>query len=344
MRKTIAILFAVCFALICSPAGAQMPAAVQQVDTVNQRRQAEQTASSYETGESVPELFPGEDSDVGPQSVLKYKPRRTWFEATADAEYFYTDNMFLDHTNKQSADVLVSTAQFAVAPSPWKLAGGEFSPRIGFQQQWYDYGLLSDKRVAIFDFNSTPNLKTNKLNQFDFNAQTIFADGHWTRDNWTVAAGFAFRRLMTTEDYNQFYRESIPNWSLQRLIPFGEKSALTLGYEGDYRITSSDAPPPGFGEDFSDRTDHSLFATYTIGLCRYAVVQPFYRFQYTWFTAGQNRNDYLNSFGLGLYCFLTPHISLRTFVGYDIMNSSSKQAPDYNKLDAGGGLNLTIRF
>ena len=74
------------------------------------------------------------------------------------------------------------------------------------------------------------------------------------------------------------------------------------------------------------------------------MVQPFYRFKYTHFTSGRDRDDYLNSFGVAVHCFFTPQVSLRAFVSYDIKDSSNSATPDYDKLDTGGGVNLTVRF
>ena len=53
---------------------------------------------------------------------------------------------------------------------------------------------------------------------------------------------------------------------------------------------------------------------------------------------------YMNTIGIALHCPLTRQISLRAFVSYDLMSTSSKFAQDYNKLDAGSGLGLTMRF
>jgi len=322
-----------CVLISLTPSHAQTPGAIQQVDSVQERRAVEQSAKSQPEGEAAPDLFPGESSDVGPQSVLRFKPRKTYFEAFADAQYFYTDNMFLTENNKQSADVLVSTAQFALAPTPYVLGDGEFAPRLGYRHQWFDYGLGG----------ATINNSTFKLNEFDFNAQTAFADGRWMHGNWIVDAGFDFQRLMDTANYDEFYREYVPHWGVQRLFPMCKGGVLSVGYEGDYRF--SDVTLPFFTTtDVNDRTDHSLFATCTHQLCKHAVVQPFYRFKYTRFTSGSDRNDYLNSFGLALYCYFTPQVSLRAFVNYDLLESSDSSVPDYNKLDAGGGVNLTVRF
>jgi hypothetical protein len=343
MRKPTILLFSACSILAMEQVFAQSSGAIQQVDSVQQRRQAESFAGTAETGETAPELFPGESDDAGPQSILRYRPRPTHFEAMGDAQYFYTDNMFLAEHGKESADVLVGTVQFALAPTPYELGGGRFAPRIGYRHQWYSFGALSDKEVTVFDFSSSTSQRS-QLDAFDFNAQTVFTDARWTFGNWVAGAGFDFTRLLDSSDYNQFYREYVPRWSLLRLFPVSETKTLSLGYEGAYRLTDADLPPPGIARDFNDRTDHSLVAAYTQAICRNALVQPYYRFRYTRFTVGGDRNDYLHSFGVALYCLLTPQINLRAFVGYDIMETSSPSVQDYKKLDAGGGLNLTVRF
>jgi len=71
-----------------------------------------------------PNCTPDETSDVGPQTVLKTKPRHHLFEAMADVQYMYTDNMFLTENHHQKADLLVSTVEFALAPTPYDFAGG----------------------------------------------------------------------------------------------------------------------------------------------------------------------------------------------------------------------------
>ena len=343
MRQITLILFGLSLVLGFNRADGQVPGAVRQSEAVQQRRQIEQSARSYEGGESAPELYPGESTDVGPQTIIKFKPRKTYFEAMADVQYFHTDNMFLTQHDKQGADALVSTAQFALAPASYELGGGRFAPRLGYRHEWFNFGLASEKRIQAFDFQ-TQTFKQVRLHEFDFNAQTVFIDGRWMRDNWIVEAGFNYQRLLTWPHFDQFYRESVPRWGARRLFPLDETKAFTIGYEGDYRFTGTSRPAPSFSDDFNDRTDHSLFVTYTQSLCQPATVQPYYRFQYTRFTKGESRNDYLHSFGVALYCSFTRQISLRAFVGYDILDTTSVMVPDYKKLDAGGGLNLTIRF
>ena len=319
-------------------AGAQTPGAINQVENVQLRQQLDQTAQQkFDAGASVPELYPGEDQDVGPQSVLRIKPRQPLFEAMADAQYFYTDNMFLNDQNKIDTAVLVSTVEIALTPKPFDLAGGKVAPRIGYRHQWFDYG---------FDGKTLPQTGT-LLSDYDFNAQTCFADLQWSQGNWIAQAGLDYNRLMSTSDYDQFYQEWLPHWGVQRVFPLNGKAAFSLGYEGNYHFSDSgSAPAPFNASDFDDRTDQMLVATYVQMLGKYAVIQPYYRFKYTHFTQYTmgSRNDCLNTFGLALYWILCPNCNVRAFVGYDIMNSDNGSVPRYHQFDAGGGVNVSLRF
>ena len=299
---------------------------------MNRTAQAALTESN-----SVPALYEGESSDVGPQSIVQARKRRTLFEAYADVQYFYTDNVLLTERNPLDTWVLASTVQAAFAPTPYAVGNGTLAPRVGYRHQWFDFGMDGEK---------IPNSPL-KLRDLDFNAQTVFAGALWTRGNWTFSGGVDADRLMETDGYKQFYSELVPNWSAERVFPLCEHSALAIGYNGDYRFTHIQ---PQFLEfatsDANDRTDHTLALTFTQVLCKHAVFQPYYRMQYTHFiTYPQGpRNDYLNTVGAGLYWVPCPNFSVRTFVDYDLLVCGNPNVPNYRKLDAGVGIDISIRF
>jgi hypothetical protein len=329
---------------LLSAAHAQLPNASQQVEMLQQRSQMEQSAP-FPAVTNVPALYEGESSDVGPQSVIQIKPRRTWIEAYADAQFFYTDNMFLADHGEQGANALVSTVQAAVAPTAFEFHGGHLAPRVGYQQQWFNYELAGSTTVQVYDLNNPFAFpQTAGLDTFDFSVSTVFGDVTWQRQNWLFTAGADFRRLLDSGNYDEFYREYVPRWSIRRAFRLTPATGLAIGYEGDYRVTETAPPvPPTFGEDFNDRADNGLFVVGSWRLCRYAVLQPFYRFEYSHYTR-INRDDLLNSFGLTLYCPLTKNVTLRAFVGYDNLNTDGAYAQHYEMLDAGGGINLFVRF
>jgi hypothetical protein len=354
MKQLNIILVGTCLTFVFNTVCAQVPGAIQQVDSTEQHRKMTQTAKTFADGASVPELYPDESSDVGSQTVLKIKPRKTLFEASADVQYFYTDNLFLNEKKKRDADVLVSTAQFALAPTPYDIGGGAFAPRIGYQHQWFDFGLAKNTRVDVFDFDANTT-ERRPVSIFDFNAQTFFVGASWTRDNWTWDVGFDFRRLMSTSSYDEFYKEYVPRWGLQKLFTLNDKMAFTVGYAGDYRFAEANPTifspvfPPivtTIPEDPGDRTDHALFVSYSQTLCPKAVLQPYYQIKYTHFTASNlgRRNDLLNSFGLALYYIVCPNFEVRTFVDYNIRSSDNSAVSEYRQFDGGLGINATFRF
>ncbi|HTL18236.1 MAG TPA: hypothetical protein VL793_13455 [Patescibacteria group bacterium] len=325
-------------------ASAQLPGGAQsrQLESVEQRLAMDELAAKF-TLSNAPSLFPEEDTDIGPQSVLKIRPRQPRVELFADAQYFYTDNMFLSDRNEQSSDVLVSTVQGVFNAVRFPISGGDFVARVGYRHQWFDYGLADHSTINVFDFN-TGTFRQAKLNEFDFNAGTAFAESIWKRDNWVAGLAFDYQRLMDTDSYHEFYRELTPRWGLSRVLPLCSRSVLRVGYEGDYRVTDTGDPPINFDSNFNDRTDHSLVIDATYILCKYAIAQAYYRFQFTHFTGSERREDYLNAFGLALYCPFTQNIGLRFFVNYDILETNGQLVTDYNRLDTGAGLNLTVRF
>lgn len=225
--------------------------------------------------------------------------------------------------------MLVSTVQFALAPTPYELGGGQSAPRIGFREQWFDF------------FQYGPHDPT--LSTYDFNAQTAFVDEHWMWHDWNFGAGFDYTRLLTTSAYRQFYAEYVPRWDASRLISLGHHQVLSLGYQGFYHFTDASQfqilPQSGF----FDRLDQLLLASYTWEPCANVIVQPYYSFRYTHFTSTVSRDDYLHSVGAGVYYFFNNYLSSRVFVSYD-KRFSSVAAAGYHQLGAGLGANFIIRF
>ena len=319
---------------------AQNSAASQQADALRLREFMSPASTN-----AAPEFYPGETSDVGPQTLLELKTRRHWLRAFADEQLFYSDNIFLADGGKQGANVLVSTVHVALAPDAFDVAGGKLAPQISYQHQWFNYGLLGGDDVVVVDFNKSTLPTTNSLSAFDFNVQTIFADTTWSWRGWDFTVGLDYRRFLDSSDYNEFYREVVPRLAAHYTFQFSETKSILVGYEGDYRFTETQHPLPINQDDYNDRTDHSLILVGNWKLCRHAIVQPYYRLQYSCFSHIQDgREDWLNTFGIALKLSLSPNVTLRTFVSYETLNSSSSYVQNYDKLDIGGGLNLSVRF
>ena len=336
MQKNIFSAVILASLLIAGSASAQNPSASQMADNLRLRPLA-----SPMTTNAAPEFYPGETSDVGPQSLLEIQrqQRRHWLRAFADEQLFYSDNIFLAHDNPKSSDVLVSTVSAALAPDAFEMHGGKLSPQVGYQHQWFNYGLLGNDELIVVDFNQSLVSQTNRISAFDFNVSTIFADTTFAWRGWDFTVGVDYRRFLDSSDYNEFYREIVPRWAAHYTFRFAENKSIMVGYEGDYRFTETQNPLP------YNHGDHNFVLTGNWWLCSHAVVQPFYRLQYSYFTHIQGgRTDWLNTFGIGLGLPITPNVALRTFVSYEILDTNGRYAPSYKRLDLGGGLNLSVRF
>ncbi|HEX7654821.1 MAG TPA: hypothetical protein VF607_15035 [Verrucomicrobiae bacterium] len=322
-------------------AQAQTPGASQQVDAW--RFQQNLPTAGVSTN-AAPELYPGETSDVGPQSLLQLQPHRRWVEANAEVQLFYTDNVFLSDHQKQSANVVVSTVEAALAPTQIQVGDGQLAPRLGYQHSWFNYGLLGSDQVLVAGFNPI-TLSSNRLSKFDFNVQTIFADTSWSKGGWDYSVGLDFRRFLDSGSYNEFYRELVPRIGVHRTFQLSDSQSIMVGYEGDYRFTRTQNPVPANNASYNDRTDQSLILVATWRLCQHCFLQPYYRLQYSYFINNNpGRQDWENTAGLVVGIPLTQNLVLRTYATYDTLATDGHFVASYDRVDLGGGLNLSLRF
>jgi hypothetical protein len=326
---------------------AQLPGVVRQVDDVQQRQQLQAAANLMVVTNAAPELYDGETSDVGPQTVLQYR-RHQNFESFVDEQWFYCDNIFQNDAGHVSSDILVSTAHLAYTPPPFSFAGGTLAPRVGYEHEWYMYGIISAKTFLATTYSvSQPSVGFIGLPHFDFNVARPFMDATWKKGNWTATAGFDARWLLDSGTYDEFYHEFVPNASFGYTFPLCSRTSLYVGYQGDYRFTWSQNPPLAgtrqYSDSLNDRTDQGILVAGTWWLCSHAAIQPYYRFQYTCFSE-YKRHDVLQTVGLTLILPVTKNVIVRSFVTYDNMNTDGYLAQSFNDLSAGGGINLSLSF
>ena len=312
------------------------PTAVQQQQNFQQNMEHQQPLISLKRGTNAPELYQGENADVGPQHVMRLLPQRTHFMVRADSQYLYSDNLLLTQHNKSPGTEFVNTIQAAFAPTAIKWGPGRFSPQIGYMSQWFNYGLGGP---------STANGGGFPLDTVDFNVQTVYASAKYQfpRD-WTAFMEFDYNRFLSQANYEEFYNEFVPMVGVQRLFQVTDKSLLAVSLQGDYHDSRSVNPP----HDSQDRADGIFSVSFAYQLTPHFVVQPYYRFQYTYFQYdslhNSGRNDYLNSFGLSFAYYFTPNLSLRVFANGDIKNGDDNLAQKYHAYNVGADLAYSIRF
>ena len=337
MYKKLVGLSLACMGLLAVSSQAQPSAAtsVQQMQNFQQNMTQQKPLLSLRTGTNAPETYPGEDKEVGPQHILRLLPLHTLFEVDVDSQYLYTDNAMLTRRPVRSSTELVNTIRAAISPTPYKMGNGRFAPSIGYLSQWYDYGLGGDDLSAM-----------------DFNVQTAFASAKYLFPNdWSVFGEFDYTRLSSQQLIKHFYSDYTPIVGVQRLIQVGNRGLISASLQADYHDSWTINSP----NNSQDRADGIFSLAFGYQFTPHFMVQPSYRFQYTYYqhatstTPGINgpsgRNDYLNSFGITAAYYFTPNLSLRVFANDDIkMVDHDKLAPQYHDYNFGVDLSYSIRF
>jgi hypothetical protein len=337
-------------------ANAQNNPAVSQTDAVRQQRQVENTFRDLKAGDDVPSLYSEEDADLGPQSVLRKRKHR-WFRVSADEQVYYTDNMFFVRDGDIDAGVSVATLEAALQTPPCLTRFASYRAEVGYRHQFFNY-FGDDEPVARLSF-----FRLLDRNDFDFGASTAFAEIQAQTAHYQFRFGFDYMRLIGderirgggTDEDAEFYREFVPRWSVQRNFRICDRSQVSIAYLGSYHFTKEpelfvSIPGGGFArvglDDRSERWEHAAVAAYSMALPADLVVQPYYRFQYTDFTSlpfSAENSECLQTVGVGLGWYPCANFSARVFANYN-WNESDVARRDYEQSNAGGGVNVTLRF
>jgi hypothetical protein len=304
------------------------PAAVQQLENTRQQ-QLQTPPSALLAGTNAPELYPGENEDVGPQRILRLNPSPKYFDVLFDSQFFYTDNAnFAQNPNMIPSGVFVNTLQAAFTPPAWKIGSGKLSASAGFASQWYNY-------------------ENNRMSPFDFEAQTFFVGAQYNVGKWQFGAGGNYTRLLNQANYNQTYTEWLPTLGVQRVFPIGDKMLFAVGDQIAYHFT--DVPAlPGSRTDINDRFDDTVSLTFSWQLAKHLILQPYYHFQYSSYhydtLATSDRNDCLHTFGVALYYYISKNASLRAYFNYNRKQSDDPLTPTYHEYNGGIGGALDLKF
>jgi hypothetical protein len=350
--KTILFSFVTLATLL--PLLAQNQPGVTQAETTRLQRDTEKVLNDARPGDEVPPLYEEENADIGPQTILR-KKKHHWFRGTLDAQAFYTDNMLYSPRDEQEAGTAVTTVEGAFLTPPCITRFASYRAEIGYRHQFFNY--FGNDDVASLTFFTPGGTVTRALDaeDFDFDSSTAFASLRAQTKHYQFSVGVDYTRLLGFEplredDYDRFYSEWVPRWSVQRNVRVCDRSMLSFAYLGSYHFTDEKQPiiiaPSFFGipkldDDRSERWEHTFLAAYTMALPGDIAVQPFYRFQFNDFV---NIDNYIiHTAGLSAGWYPCANFSVRAFGGYHWSESDSLAA-EYTKLDLGGGLTATLRF
>jgi hypothetical protein len=305
------------------------PAAVQQIQNTKLSQQTPEYPSSLAAGTNAPELYQGENTDVGPQRILRLTPRYQYFNVLLDSQVFYTDNAnFAPSKEKIGSAVFVNTAQLAFMPKKITLENGSISTAVGVASQWYNY-------------------ENDSMAGLSFNAQTAFGDAKYAVGNWLFAFDLSYTRIVSQPHYGLTYQEILPAFSIQRFFPINDSMLIAVGDQVDYHFSDEPAMAGTYTE-INNRLDNIVSVTFTWQITPKLVFQPGYRFVFTNYRyntlQNSDRNDYLNYAGVSLAYYFNQNFSVRTFFNYSARCSDDPYAGAYHETDGGVGASVNILF
>jgi hypothetical protein len=338
-------------------AAAQNNPAVNQATSAQQNREVRDLAP----GDTVPSLYAEEESDLGPQSVLR-KKKPAWFRGSVDAQVFFTDNLLYEHNGEDDGGVAVTSLEAAFMTPPCITRFASYRAEVGYRHQFFNYFGHEDVSGRL------------DADDFDFDSSTAFASILAQTKHYQFRIGVDYTRLLGFEpirndDYEEFYHEIVPRWSVQRNFRVCDKSIFSLAYLGAYHASDEDVPvilsrfgpsmsflKRNFSDDRSERWEHTFIASYSMRLPCDFVAQPYYRFQYTDYVNPQpsfarfgsvvnfDESLYLHTVGFSVGWFPCENFGARAFAGYNWQEAKENAKAEYEKLDIGAGIAATLRF
>lgn len=357
--------------LVLGPAAAQTHAQAPAVDpqaTQNVIRQVEtlqreqtsreqQAAAKAKSGpqeSDVPETYPGENADLGPQVLLKQKApqRKPLFEFSTDTMFSWTNNALgtpkSQGNARQDTGATAQTFSLTLAPEAVDLSGGKLSLRAGYRQLFYIYDAIN---------GSAP------LNLNNFQMSTLFLGANYAfKENWNASLGLDYNRLLFQKrrwdllnspfdpsNWSEGYVEFKPNWSLSRNISLADKLNLSVSYSGAYHFSHTD-PVVGDVEDYrrvGDNLENGLSLSLIWAPLDKFILIPSFRvthYAYTQRQRGGSRQDRTLSPNLTAMYSISQRVALRFSLGADFRHSTVAQNSGVRKLDTGLGVSVTVKF
>lgn len=331
-ERYIFVLFWTCLTSLAS-AQTRVESATQQLGKPDLRTRLQTPAS-----QEISSLYEDEDKDVGPQMIVRQKPRHNWFEASADVQLGTTSNVSLTEDATTESSLMISTAQVAVTPPAWTIPGGQLSVKAGYRHQKYNYGIGTGGQES-------------EINLADFDISTLFIQWRYGfLEKWVATVGLDHNRLLSAYDgdYVEFYTEFAPTASIQRSFELTPKSGITANIGVGGHISQTDGVDSTTFEtvrnDEYDRIDESATVSYVNQLFDGFVFQSYYRALLTQYTQNHVRKDIVHTVGVVFAYSVTQSLSLRVSASAEQRESSDTTIADYQKVDTGVGLSFLFQF
>jgi hypothetical protein len=342
---------------------------IRQVESVQReqaaREQQAEAVAKPPAGEGeIPETYPGENADLGPQMLLKQNgpQRKPLFEFSNDTMFTWTSNALGDThargNTRQDTGAVAETLSLALAPEPFAVAGGKLGLRVGYRHLFY-----------IYDVSN----KSAPLNLQNFEMSTLFIGANFSfKDNWNASLGMDYNRLLfqnpnrswdlvqrplDPSNWSEGYVEYKPNWSLSRNISLSEKLSLSVSYNGAYHFSHTDSTSPAVDGRDPRKTGDNLENGGSVSLIWAPVEKllfiPGFRFTHYGYTRSQfiggtyvggHRQDRTLNPSITTIYALSPRVSLRFMVSSEFRHSTQAVFSGVRKYDLGGGITFSVKF
>ena len=261
-------------------------------------------------GMALPEGATVTDDSFGAQQILKEEQRVREFVLSGDASMFYTNNVALTRRNEISDSFFVGGVGLSWIHN--------ISPQLQIQ---------IGGRASIFRYVDTSAL--------DFEQLGVGAGFTWTPPTqWGISifGGYAFTELLDKHS-NELLQDHEFTLGLQKVFAFNRVHSLTVGGLGSV----------GISDPFSAQRDQiAAFADYRISLTRHFDLDLAYRVAGYFYNEG-GRDDFNQTVTFSLRYRFTPWLEANGLFFF-ASNHSSKSVFDYEAINTGGGIGLTLHF
>jgi hypothetical protein len=303
------------FAVSSVRAFAQGPAADVQID---QARQFSRPPSTMDFGPEPAADFGAPDAEVTPddafgaQVIFKRQERVKPFTAFAEAAAFFTNNVALAKRGLLEDKFLVIAA------------GGSCTRPLG-----HDLRLEAGVRAALYRYA--------EYRELDFQSVDLNAGVAWSPPvlhGAEVSLRYLFNHLSTAEEQDEIYKSHAALLGIQKVVPFSRAHAAYFGATAQW--TWAEPQEPG-------RDEYVAFAGYHLQAAEHLGADLGYRYGYFVYRQAGGRRDQNHSISLSLRYSPVEWaaISASSFLGF---NRSNRSAFDYDVLNAGVGLQFSVRF
>ncbi len=313
-RKSVIVLCLTTAALVCGGATAQTQTS-QDVD----RSQIFRSEPSIRPGEPISQgqsalgyaAPSANDADLGEQAILKRQQEYLPFTFSASLPYYWTSNVALTRTGEVSDGVLAPAFTFAYQPRLTKTLYGEV---IASQQLFYY------NRLGAFNFTS-----------FDAIAGVVYYLPQY--HNLTLRLRYDFNRL-TTDEFDEFFANHSIVVSGDMPFRFGRAMQLSLGILANVSFAADPSGP--------QRSDFELYGAYHVQFSRSFSMDAVGRVLLKDYYEG-DRADVSELLALTADYRVRNWLTLSA-VSTFAWNQSNHSVFDYQAVNLGGAVALTVRF